>query len=162
MSDCSAAIISLSPNNPLPDQPLLIERSQAFSISSSLQFNCLISLATIRKWTIQSCTPLCTVDAQLQQSLTTMTLSEIYIPARTLQYGIYQINLTVTIWPLSQLISLATTYIKIVPSPIQVNLIQSDASMIVQKQQQTLILDPGTFSVDPDASYFNSSVSLNN
>jgi K+-transporting ATPase A subunit len=91
-----------------------------------------------------------------------MTLAEIFIPARTLRYGIYEMNLTVTMCASSQLVSSATTYIQIVPSPIIVNLIQFGVSMIVQKQQQMLTLNPGTFSVDPDASYFNSSVSLIN
>jgi hypothetical protein len=162
VSDCSAPIISLSPNNPLPNQQLLVQRSQAFSIGSSLQFSCFASLATILQWTIQACTPRCTVDAQLEQSVTTLTLAEILIPARTLRYGIYQMNLTVTMYASSQLVSSATTYIQIVPSPITINLIQFGVSIIIQKQQQMLTLDPGTFSVDPDATYFNSSVSLIN
>jgi hypothetical protein len=104
----------------------------------------------------------CTSDAQLEHSLTTTTMAEIYIPARTLQYGIYQMKLTVTMYASLQLISSAATYIKIVPSPITVNLVPFGALMIVQKPQQMLTLDPGTFSVDPDVSYFNFSVSMTN
>jgi hypothetical protein len=160
--DCSAAIITLSPSNPLVDAPLLVQRSQAFSIGSSLQFDCFTSLATILRWRIQKCTPLCTDDAQLEQVLTTKTRAEIYIPARTFKYGIYQMKLTVTMSASLQSISSATTYIQVIPSPITVNLVQSGASMIVQNRQQMLILDPGTFSIDPDMSYFNSSVSMIN
>lgn len=32
--------------------------------------------------------------------------------------------------------------------------------MIIQGQQQTLVLDPRTFSIDPDQNYFNSSVGI--
>ena len=89
-----------------------------------------------------------------------MTLAQIYIPASTLKYGIYQMNLTVIMYASLQLISSATTYIKIIPSPITVNLVQFGALMIVQKEGKMLTLDPGTFSVDPDTSYFNFSVSI--
>ena len=54
-----------------------------------------------------------------------------------------------------QLISSAMTYVRIVPSSIQVNLIQFGPSIIIRGQQQSLILDPGTFSIDPDETYFN-------
>jgi hypothetical protein len=152
----------LSPINPLLDAPLVIQRNQAFSIGASLQFDCFASLTTIRQWTIQECTPLCTINAQLEQSVTTMTLAEIYIPARTLKYGIYQMELTVTMSASLQSISSAATYIQVVPSPITVNLVQFGALIVVQKREEMLTLDPGTFSVDPDASYFNLSVSLIN
>jgi hypothetical protein len=51
-------------------------------------------------------------------------------------------------------------YFKIIPSPIQVQLIQFGPSIIIQGKQQTLILDPGKYSIDPDQSYFNSAVSF--
>ena len=59
-----------------------------------------------------------------------------------------------------RLVSLATTYVKIVRSPIIVRLVQFGAVMIRRGQQQVLTLDPGTFSVDPDQSTFNSTVTI--
>lgn len=91
-----------------------------------------------------------------------MTLGELFVPSKTLEYGIYQMNLTVQMSLLSSLISSALTYIKIIPSPIQVKLIQSGSSIIIQGQQQTVKLDSETYSIDPDQSYFNSTVSLKN
>jgi hypothetical protein len=60
----------------------------------------------------------------------------------------------------TQLISSVITYVQIIPSPIQVNLYQFGPSMIIRGQQQTLILDPGTFSIDPDETYFDLTVSF--
>jgi hypothetical protein len=89
------------------------------------------------------------------------TLSELYIPARTLAYGIYELKLTVTMTVAQQLTSSVSAYIKITPSGITANLVQFGTSMITRGHQQNLILDPGTFSVDPDATVFNASVCFN-
>ena len=58
----------------------------------------------------------------------------------------------------SQLVTSAVTYVKIIPSPVTVNLIQLGPSVITHGQQQTLILDPGSYSIDPDSDLFNTSV----
>jgi hypothetical protein len=89
-----------------------------------------------------------------------MTLSELFIQSNTLKYGIYQMTLAAKTSISSAMISSVSTYIKIIPSPIQVQLLQLGPSIIIQGKQQTLILDPGTFSIDPDQTYFNSSVSF--
>ena len=60
----------------------------------------------------------------------------------------------------SHLRSSASAYVIITPSGITANLIQFGTSMITRGQKQDLLLDPGTFSVDPDATTFNASVSL--
>ncbi len=59
-----------------------------------------------------------------------------------------------------QLSSSASAYVKITPSGITANLVQYGTSMITRGYQQDLLLDPGTFSVDPDATIFNASVSF--
>jgi hypothetical protein len=56
--------------------------------------------------------------------------------------------------------SSASAYVKVTPSNIVVNLIQYGTSMIARGYQQDLVLDPGTFSIDPDSSTFNASVSF--
>ena len=50
-------------------------------------------------------------------------------------------------------------YVTIIPSNITANLIQFGTSMVTRGYGQDLLLDPGTFSVDPDASVFNANVS---
>ena len=96
----------------------------------------------------------------MELSFTTFTLGELFVPSKTLDYGIYQIKLTVKMSVRLELISSAVTFVEIIPSSIQVQLIQFGPSIIVRGQQQTLILDPGTYSIDPDQNYFNSTVSF--
>jgi hypothetical protein len=159
ISDCSNPDITLWPSNPTIAIPLQIERSQDFSITSTLQFNCAQSFAVIQQWSIQMCLDsLCSLKQQFISSSLQMTLSELYIPSNTLQYGLYQLTLAVKMSVSSQLISSVITYVKIIPSSIQVNLIQFGPSIITRGKQQTLVLDPGRFSIDPDQSYFNSTV----
>ena len=87
-----------------------------------------------------------------------MTLGELFVPARSLDFGLYQIKLTVTMTFSSQLTTSAVTYVNIITSPIIVNLLQLGSSMITHGQQQTLTLDPGSYSTDPDSTLFNASV----
>ena len=83
-----------------------------------------------------------------------MTLGELVIPSHSLDYGVYQIKLTVAMTVSSQLTASVVTYVSIIRSPITVNLLQLGSSMIIHGQQQTLTLDPGSFSVDPDSTTF--------
>ncbi len=87
------------------------------------------------------------------------TSSELFIPAKSLAYGTYQIALTVTMVAYSNLTESTITYIKIISSDIIVNLLQFGTSMISQGYQQDLIIDPGTYSIDPDMITFNATVS---
>jgi hypothetical protein len=50
-------------------------------------------------------------------------------------------------------------YVQITPSSITANLVQYGTSMITIGHEQDLKLDPGTYSVNPDASVFNATVS---
>ena len=85
-------------------------------------------------------------------------LSELFLPARTLDYGTYQLTLTVAMTASPQSTSTATAYLKITPTPITPNLMPFGTSMIAHGRSQDLLLDPGTNSVDPDADTFNASV----
>jgi hypothetical protein len=158
--DCFSPIITLIPSTSSFSSPLQFRRNQDFFISSYLQLNCNKSLSTITKWTINNCTSNCTYQIQIDQTVIT-TLNELFIPAKTLAYGIYQFTLTVSITSASYLKSSASAYVRITPSGITANLIQFGTSMITRGHEQDLILDPGTFSVDPDADTFNASVSFN-
>jgi hypothetical protein len=59
-----------------------------------------------------------------------------------------------------QLTSSVSAYVKIIPSGVTVNLVPFGTSMIARGYQQDLVLDPGTYSVDPDTSSFNVSVTF--
>ena len=87
------------------------------------------------------------------------TLSELYVPARILSLGIYRLALTVSMSVSSSLRSSASAYVRITAAGITANLVQLGTSMITSGYQQNLKLDPGSYSVDPDANQFNGSVS---
>lgn len=122
---------------------------------------CNTSLSITNKWTIKSCTSSnCSIEIQLNKTVNT-TWSELYIPSKTLPYGTYQLTLTVTMTNIPNLKSSSSVYITIIPSSIIVNLVQLGPSMITHGNQQNLLLDPGTFSIDPDQNIFNATVSNN-
>ncbi|CAF3707907.1 unnamed protein product [Adineta steineri] len=130
-------------------------RSQDFSISSMIQFNCDGSLSKITKWTIKNCTSTsCSVEIVLSEKVKT-TFSELYIPSRTLNYGVYQLTLTVTMIDSPNLKSSSSVYVRITATGITANLVQLGTSMVTRGDQQDLLLDPGTFSVDPDEDTFD-------
>jgi len=147
------------PSAPTLPTPLQYQRNQDFSISSLLNLNCNSSLAVNSKWTIASCTSNCSLSIQLDQSIVT-TSNELYIPAKTLDYGVYQLRLTVAMVVAPQFSTSISVYIKIITSSITVNLLAFGTSMITSGYKQDLLLDPGTHSIDPDTELFNASVSL--
>ncbi|CAF1071686.1 unnamed protein product [Adineta steineri] len=157
IQDCSIPIITLIPNTLSLSSPIQFRRNQDFFISSNIQLKCNISLSTIMQWTINNCTSYnCLTSIEIDRTIPT-TFSEIYIPSRTLPYGTYRFKLTVTMTSSPNLTSSASTYIKITPSLITANLVQFGTSMITRGYKQDLILDPGTYSVDPDENIFNTS-----
>ncbi|CAF1360361.1 unnamed protein product, partial [Adineta steineri] len=130
-------------------------RSQDFYISSMIQFNCGGSLSTSTKWTIKNCTSTrCSFEILLNEKVMT-TFSELYIPSRTLAYGVYQLTLTVIMIDSPNLKSSSSAYVRITATGITANLVQLGTSMITRGDQQDLLLDPGTFSVDPDEDIFD-------
>ena len=87
------------------------------------------------------------------------TASELFLPALTLDYGTYLLTLTVAMAAAPKQISTASVYASITPSAITPNLMPFGTSMIAHSRGKDLLLDPGTYSVDPDAAAFNASVS---
>ena len=133
-------------------------QSQDFYISSNIQLNCIKSLSMVTQWTIHDCTSgTCSSLIRIGQSVSTI-FSELYIPARILPYGTYELKLTVTMDASSNLTSSSSAFVTITPSGIKANLVQYGTSMITRGYQQDLILNPGTFSADIDGYTFNASV----
>jgi hypothetical protein len=126
-----------------------------------IQFNCNGSLLMVTKWTIKNCTTsICSFEIELNEKIVT-TASELYIPARNLVYGTYELILTVTMVDLPNLKSTSSAYVRITATGITANLVQLGTSMVTSGSQQDLQLNPGAFSVDPDEDSFDASVSLN-
>ena len=118
-----------------------------------------MSLSIILQWTISKCSSTCSSSSfSFDQSIIT-TLSELYVPARTLPLGIYTLKLTVIMSASASVRSSSSAYVQIKSSGVIANLVALGTSMITSGYQQDLQLDPGTFSVDPDENVFNGSVS---
>ena len=156
--ECFPPKVTLIPSTSTFSAPLQFRRSQDFFISSNIELNCNVSLSTIIQWTISICNSTCSSAFSFDQSIKT-TLSELYVPPRKLPLGIYRLTLTVSMSMSSSLRSSDSAYVRITPSNITANLIEFGTSMITSGYQQNLKLDPGTYSVDPDADQFNGSVS---
>ncbi|CAF1615089.1 unnamed protein product [Adineta ricciae] len=125
---------------------LQYRRSQDISVTSFIDVHCNRSFTLTTQWIINNYSVTSTIDTQS---------SELFIPAKTLPYGIYQMDLTVTILHLST--STSSVVVEIISSNIISNLIQYGTSMITQGIHQDLCLDPGSYSVDPDQDTFNAS-----
>ena len=140
--------------------PLRFRRSQDFYIISIIELNCNDSTLTNKQWIIKNCTTNCLNTIQLDSTIQT-TSSELYIPARTLSFGTYELELTVTMSKYSWLKAVSSVYVQITPSGITANLVQLGTSMITSGHEQDLKLDPGTYSVNPDENTFDTSVNFN-
>ncbi|CAF1500386.1 unnamed protein product, partial [Adineta steineri] len=153
---CYAPAITLVPGQSSLVSPLQYRRSQDFSITSMIQLDCSGSLSTITKWKITSCTSICSDQVQTNPTITT-TLSELYIPAKTLAYGIYQLTLNVTMVDTPNLKSSSSVYVQIIQSDIIVNFIGLGLSLMTYGYEQDILFDPGTYSIDPDEDQFDAS-----
>ncbi|CAF1090184.1 unnamed protein product [Adineta ricciae] len=155
-SSCLLSTITLIPAISSVSLAIEFHRNEDFYISSTIDINCNNSMLMAMEWTMKACTPNCLNVIQLDESIGT-TFSEIYFPPRSLPCGIYKLQLTVTANTLSQSTNTAFTFVKIIPSDIQVYLIRLGTSMITHSYQQDLKLDPGTYSIDFNGYEFNAS-----
>jgi hypothetical protein len=159
ISDCSSPHISLVPNGSSPLSPLQFRRNQNIWITSSIRLQCSQSLAIVTHWSIHLCTASCRQWLPLNGSIVEQA-SELYIPSRTLQLGLYQLSLTVSMRDYPQLNASASVYVHITSAGIQVNLLPYGTSLITLGHDQNLTVEPGRFSVDLDAAVWNAEVRL--
>ena len=157
---CSKPFVVLIPDTTSLNAPAQFRRIQDFYISSYIIPDCPISLAMSTNWTISNCTPTCTNAIHFNPWVVVTTYSELFIPARTLDFGLYRLELTVTMLAEPQAKSTVFAYVRINPSGITANLVQFGTSMITRGHEQDLTLDPGRFSEDPDENTFNSTVRI--
>jgi hypothetical protein len=116
-----------------------------------------MTLAT--KWTILTCLSTCSNQANLYQFVNTSG-NELFIPAQTLAYGIYELKFTVTSVPIPSWTASSSVYIETAPSMIAVNLVPFGISEITHGYEQDLVLDPGQFSFSLNETAFNPNVSF--
>jgi hypothetical protein len=99
------------------------------------------------------------VNSTLIDPRISTTFSELYIPARALPNGIFELKLVVSMVNSSHATSTISAYVRIVPAGMIANLVQLGTSMITIGDQQDLQLNPGLYSIDLDEDVFNASVS---
>jgi hypothetical protein len=157
---CLPPTVTLIPGASTLSSPIQFRRSQDFNLVSIIALHCNDSLAIKTEWTVKNCSSICSYAIQLDSMIMT-TSTELYIPGRTLPYGLYELTLTVTMIDNSSLTTSTSIYVQITPSGITANLIQYGTSMITRGSQQDLQFNPGSYSVDPDQNTFNASVSSN-
>ncbi|CAF4796845.1 unnamed protein product, partial [Rotaria socialis] len=151
---CTYPTITLIPGPATLDAPFQVRRSQGFYISAYIERFCEVPLREDAKWTITNCTVGCSSSIPLHESIVN-TSNELYVPARTLEYGIYEFKLTITMIEFPMLPKSEASYIKVTPSGITANLVPLGTTMITHGHQQNLTLNPGEYSVDPDTRKFD-------
>jgi hypothetical protein len=85
--------------------------------------------------------------------------TEFYAPSRALAFGLYYLTLHIQLVDNPNLKSSSSVYIQITPSGITANPVPLGTSVITSGTYQDILLDPGTYSLDPDADSFDATVS---
>ena len=158
VEDCYSPTVTLIPDGSSLSSPTSFRRNQDFYIISIIKLNCRQTLSITANWTIKNCASNCSNEISLDSSIVT-TFSELYIPARTLSDGVYELTLTITMVNLPHLTTSTSVYVRITPAGITANLVLLGTSLITSGHKQNLVLNPGKFSVDLDKKLFNASVS---
>jgi len=166
-TNCGLPVIEFDIFNPLIRWSRQIKRSDAFSVSAQAVLNCSKSLNNTKQWNILQCdttTDKCIQTQFLNQlisQLSSSTTSEIYINSQQLPLGTYLFNFTISMDAYAGYATSGYTYITIISSDIQVNLLPNGTSMITNGVTQSILFEPGVYSIDPDSNYFNPGVRKN-
>ncbi len=140
---CAQPILILE-HNYTETTPSVNFRSKILSLSTTTLFGCDTSYTMTKSWSI---TPAISLTSNPSASS-----SQLVIPANTLLYGLYQFTYIVSV-VLSNgtlLSNTASTFSRIVPTGFVVFALPNGIFSIRIGSQQTLILDPGVHSKDPD------------
>ena len=92
----------------------------------------------------------------------TTTFSELYISAGTLEIGLYELYVAVTMLNDPKWNTWAVAYVQIDPAGITANLVPLGTSIITNEETKDLVLDPGRYSIDPNSQnkIFHTEVSI--
>jgi len=162
--NCDLPIIEFDIYNPVLRWARKIKRSEAFSVSVTTNLNCSQGLNNTKQWDILQCdttTEKCSSTQSLKQlisQLSSATTSEIYISSQQLSLGTYLFNYTLSMNSKSSFTTSSYTYIKIISSDIEVNMLADGTSIITNGVTQSILFQPGVYSIDPDSTYFNPDV----
>ena len=119
-----------------------------------IELNCNYPTSIRSQWILKNNSNVIPFDSQIET-----TFSELFIPARKLPFGIFELELTITLNKYPTLNHSSSVYVEITPSGITANLVQLGTSMITSRFEQDLKFDPGTYSIDFDENTFDKDVS---
>ena len=154
LSACRSPSIVLIPSGSTLINPLKFRRSRDFSIVSLIELNCNDSTSIQSQWILKNNSNVIPFDSQIET-----TFSELFIPARKLPFGTFELELIITLNKYPSLNHSSSVYVEITPSGITANLVQLGTSMITSGFEQDLKLDPGTYSINFDENTFDKDVS---
>ncbi|CAF0880040.1 unnamed protein product, partial [Brachionus calyciflorus] len=152
--DCSDPILFI-PNSGTLKNPTKFSRTSLITIVGNTYFECGLKFTDSRYWIIELYE-----NEEPKENITlennrTMGKAELVLAPRSLNYGVYKLTYTVKINYRFRNISIdrftsIETFIKIIPSDLIVKALNRDQIQIVLTGSSDLILDPGSFSIDPD------------
>jgi hypothetical protein len=102
----------------------------------------------------------------LQSKTIPFDTTELFLPANTLNIGVYEImfRVFITVTPPSHppthvnVSTAMSTFIRLSPSTIVVQPLPSTPSLVTHTHTEPFTFNPGLFSIDPDATMFDASV----
>jgi hypothetical protein len=160
-ANCGLPRIEFDIAGPLIGRAHTVQRSQAFSIAARVILDCSQSLNNSKQWKISHCdvtTEKCESTSfltQLVAGLPSARSSEIWIVSRALPVGTYLFNFSVVMNGVNGFTTFDFIYVKIISSAIKVNMLINGTSMISRGVTQSVVFQPGVYSIDPDSTYFN-------
>ena len=158
LSACFPPLLTLIPSGSNLSSPLQFRRNEEFSVSSTIELNCNNSLALQFQWSIRNCSLFTCVNVSpIAPTLLSTTGDELFIPSRTLPFGLYQLQLRVTLNISSSLSTTRSVFVRILPGKIVANLLPLGTSMVTSGSAAALQLNPGLYSLDLNANDFNAS-----
>ena len=155
---CSHVNITLSPRGSSSFAPLQFVRSDDVYISSSIAWDCTAPTTVLTLWKVEQCVSNCLTTIEWNVTFNTIS-SEFFVPAFTLPVGLYQLTLTIRTASSMLPSASASAFVQITAVDVVASLMYFSTSLISTAHDVDLILDPGRFSIDPEQSTFNASVS---
>jgi hypothetical protein len=158
----TAAVSSISCNRPLLDiknraedflKPMIMKRAQMFSIVGITILNCSTSLENSKQWFVYE---IIQNNGSILRKISLTNIvsefnAELFIPNNFLAYGTYKFVYQVRmIGEASQFFEETETFIRIIPTRINVFPLSGGIKKITIAVEQSINLDPGRFSYDFD------------
>ena len=119
-------------------------------LSSQTYFKCDTNYSFVYNWTITSVVTGFYVDLTANP---TSTASQLVIPAYTLAYGVYGVQLRANLIAnasYNTFYSTATSYVQILPTGLVVNALENGVCSQLVGFNQAFVLDPALYSIDLD------------